>query len=96
VFSDDIVECRNRYDNIFRERFSNITYETQQSGTEALVRLSVFRNKILWNSTFSYWAAFIGNVLNCNSYENVLAPSRFNTNEPMCNHLNPLWRIIYV
>lgn len=96
VYSDDNNLNEKLYDELFHYYIKNVTYVKNTTGTEDFINFSIYKNKILWNSTFSYWAAFIGNVLHQHSYSNVIAPSRFGKTDPIADHLNPLWTIIEV
>lgn len=71
-----------------------ILYSSNKTDIEDFIEFASLKNKICWNSTFSYWAAFIGNVLYENSYKSVYAPSLFTSIEPVNDHLNPQWNSI--
>lgn len=58
VFSDDINWCKN---NI---QLKNIIYVQEDNEIEELLLMSKFNTIIMANSTFSWWASYIGNVKN--------------------------------
>lgn len=78
VFSDDIEWCKKTFigDNIY---FSNLT-----SSFSDLRAMSLCRNNIIVNSTFSWWAAW----LNENKNKNVIAPKKWFG--PAYSHFNTL------
>ena len=94
VFSDDISMCK---DLLYSMNLPHvITFSDNKIDTLDFIQFSCFKYKILWNSTFSYWSAFIGNVLFNNSYNCVCSPAKFTSNEPLNDHNNPLWNNIIV
>ena len=94
VFSDDISMCK---DLLYSMNLPHvITFSDNKIDTLDFIQFSCFKYKILWNSTFSYWSAFIGNVLFNNSYNCVCSPAKFTSNEPLNDHNNPLWSNIIV
>lgn len=54
------------------------------------------RAKVLWNSTFSYWSAFVGNVLFENSEKSVYVPSAFSKYEHARTRCDPAWNLVAV
>ena len=94
VFSDDNTLNKQLYNNLFKQYFVSVTYIENKFDYQDFVAFSAFKYKILWNSTFSYWAAFIGNVLYKNTYNKIYAPAKFNLYSPLGDHCNPLWNII--
>lgn len=96
MFSDDIDTCRRIYGGILQNAFSEVSYAEGGSVVDDFVRLSCMRTKVLWNSTFSYWSAFIGNVLFEGSEKNVWVPSRFSCVESASTRCDPMWNFINV
>lgn len=95
VFSDDTDMCRMEHGKFLSDIFENVFYPSVNDPVTDLCRLSTFRNKILWNSTFSYWSAFIGNVLNRGSEGSVISPDRqFNGENPEWHREDPKWDIV--
>lgn len=94
VFSDDIEFTEKHYDDILRRKVRNVNYNRGTTDIEDFVKFACIKNKILWNSTFSYWAAFIGNVLYPDSYRNVISQENtILTGEDKVT-MNPRWRFI--
>ena len=60
VRSDDIDMCRATLDQTLRMYVRNVDYAQSGGSVEDLIKASLHVNKILFNSTYSYWAAFIG------------------------------------
>lgn len=96
IFSDDINYVKKNYIDCIKNRFDVVLFSGNTNSIDDFIDLCSYKNKILWNSTFSYWAAFIGNVIYENSYDKIFAPSIFVRSEPLVNRVNPLWRNICV
>lgn len=96
VFSDDIELVRTKYGKKLSERFDVIEYADKGNAEDDLIRMSLFKNKILWNSTYSYWSAFIGDVIYKNNEHNVLVPNKFSSIENSMSRINPKWTVIEV
>lgn len=110
VVSDDTELSKRLYNRTFAEFYAEdsadadarIHYISGQSAVEDLLTLALIKNKVILNSTFSYWAAFIGNVIWPDTYEYVISPAYFRhgqyctTNDQVADHCNPLWRILHV
>lgn len=96
IFSDDIKLCKKMYHNILKTRFHNIIYDNIGSTIlSQFIRLSKYKYKIIWNSTFSIWTAFIGDILY--KYSGItIYPSKFMKNENMILRCNPIWKEIKV
>jgi hypothetical protein len=67
VFSDDIKWCK---DNL---KFNNIIYTEGMSEIEDMMLMSMCKNNIIANSTFSWWAAY----LNQNPNKKIVAPKKW-------------------
>lgn len=96
VYSDDF-EYAQKFDSIFKKFNFNVHYMSDSSPVNDFISLSIYKNKIIWNSTFSYWTAYISNVLyNGTNYKNIFAPKFhvIHKNNTMSWHLNPKWNII--
>ena len=96
MFSDDIDTCRRIYGGILQNAFSEVSYAEGGSAVDDFVRLSCMRTKALWNSTFSYWSAFIGNVLFENSEKSGYVPSVFSKYEHALTRCDPAWNLVMV
>ncbi len=95
VFSDDTEGCRRDHGKFLSDNFEAVFYPSVSDPVEDLCRLATFRNKILWNSTFSYWSAFIGNVIHRDSEGLVVSPDRQFTGEnPEWRREDPKWDIV--
>jgi len=102
VLSDDNSLNAKLYGKLFGEHFDAVHFISGQAAHEDLLMLGMFKHKVLCNSTFSYWAGFIGNAWHPDSYDRVFVPSYFRhgpksqIQDPVADHLNPLWRIQHV
>ena len=93
VFSDDISLCKREYDALLKENFDEVEYHETNSLLQDFVDLSMFKDKILWNSTFSYWTGFISDVI----YEDkgtIVVPDTFMRDVPASSRINPRWTMI--
>lgn len=90
IFSDDVDLCEKLYGNILRKRFININISKETSTEIEFAKLSLFKNKILWNSTFSYWSAFISDVI-YNDTCNIICPSKFTLFDKASDRVDPCW-----
>lgn len=88
--------CRRIYGGILQSAFSEVAYVEGGSVVDDFVRLSCMRTKVLWNSTFSYWSAFVGNVLFENSERCICCPSKFSSMDSARTRCNPKWNFIQV
>lgn len=93
IFSDDLAVCEQEYHQILSQRFKKIEYITYGSIIDDFVALSHYKNRIIWNSTFSYWAAFISDVI-YNHTGIVLCPDKFIYNIPGTDRGAPYWTYI--
>jgi len=84
VFSDDIdhvqSEFRDLKDNV---NFNFVTPPSTSSAAESLVLLSSFRDLVIGNSTFAWWAATAGGV-----EKRVMAPAAWKRFETSSSNLN--------
>jgi hypothetical protein len=64
VFSDDIKWCRENL------KFNNMTFVEGHSEIEDLYLMSLCKNNIIANSSFSWWGAWLNN----NPFKKVIAP----------------------
>ena len=81
VFSDDNDLNKKMYSSTFEQRFQTVEYVASSNECEDLLKLSTFKNKILWNSTFSIWSAYIGETIFNDQV--VVIPSKFDANNEM-------------
>lgn len=96
VYSDDMTYAQ-LFDNIFRKYNFTVNYQFDSSPLNDFLSLSVYKNKIIWNSTFSYWTGYISNVLfNQTNYKNIFVPKFhvLHINGTNAWQLNPKWNII--
>lgn len=95
VASDDNCLNRRLYDRLFKEYFPEVRYLERTTPSEDILRISLYRHKVIMNSTFSYWAAFIGDAFygECD----VIAPDFFCDTKPRTAYnCNPAWKIVNV
>ena len=95
IFSDDLNLCKREYHKVLANRFKEIKYITKGSIPDDLVEISYYKNKIIWNSTFSFWGSFIGSVI----YDHtgvILCPDQFNDTEKLQTRGAPYWTYIKV
>jgi hypothetical protein len=98
VFSDDIMAARTSFDGLFREFSSNIVYQPCTTAEDDLVRLALYRNKVILNSTFGTWAGYIGDVVHDRG-THVVVPSEFHSvgrRHGMCEIADPVWDMVEV
>lgn len=93
VFSDDLPLCRGKYNDILSRRFKTVEYNEETVFEKEFVRLSLFKNRINWNSTFSFWTSFIGNVVHDHSGATI-CPSRFDKNDGIETRIDPRWTVV--
>jgi hypothetical protein len=85
IFSDDIDWCKNNL------KYKNITYVSGQSNLEDLILMSLCKNNIIANSSFSWWSAY----LNLNENKIVVAPKKwFGKNQNNDGMIPETWTII--
>lgn len=96
VFTDDEEYVRNRFLGILREYCENARIIHGTEPAVDLVKSALYRTKIIWNSTFAYWSAYISNAYFGNNHENIIAPRRFvrECGDGKSFHLNPRWTIL--
>ena len=69
IFSDDITWCKQNFNFIKNKKFVDFN----DSSFEDFILLIKFRNKIISNSTFSWWAAILNNNSNI-----IISPNKWN------------------
>jgi hypothetical protein len=85
IFSDDIKWCKDNFDFISNKKFISDNLDYQD-----FYLMSMCKNNIIANSTFSWWAAW----LNKNENKQVVSPKKwfglayeyFNTNDLYCDN----------
>ena len=92
VFSDDNELNKKTYGDIFKTRFNNVNYINGNDECTDLLMLSLHRIKILWNSTFSLWSAYIGNMQFQDQV--VICPKNFDLKTTMENRILKGWKVI--
>ena len=95
VFSDDISAARNTHDSLFRAFSSHVVYMDRASAEDDLLRLALYRNKIILNSTFGTWAGYIGDVI-FDRGTHVVVPSEQYTGRSMRCIADPSWTMVDV
>lgn len=100
VISDDIDLSKNQFDSIFSKQFKTTIYlepdkddSIQSSTLKDFLRLTLFRHKILFNSSFSTFSAYVGNVLYPGSFNYVYAPA-FDIHKKFSDRNNYLWNLV--
>jgi len=99
VFSDDIDLCKRQFGSTISEKFSKVTYLDDNESPDAMatlkdfLRLSLFKHKIIFNSSFSAFAAYVGNVLYPSSFDCVYAPA-FDFQDRFSDRNNYLWNLV--
>lgn len=81
IFSDDIHFCKNNYDQIFKQKNKIVKYISQNNVLKDFISMCFYKNKIIWNSTFSCWSAYISNFLYGDNGCVIMAPDFFFKNE---------------
>lgn len=93
IFSDDLGLCRKLYDHLLHERFAVVEYDEGGDVLGQFRRLTMYKNKIIWNSTFSFWSSFISDVIH--NYSGItIVPSKFTKDEFIQSRANPRWTIV--
>ena len=72
---------------------TQIEYNEETVFEKEFVRLSLFKNRINWNSTFSFWTSFIGNVVHDHSGVTI-CPSKFSKTDCIKTRIDPRWTIV--
>lgn len=93
IVSDDIEWCKREL-SFINDYSNNIQYETNKSPIEDFMKICTANQLIITNSTFSYWGAYINNVINPKS--KIFVPD-FGSKEfkdYKAIQLNPNWEII--
>ncbi len=96
IYSDNNDINKKLYDSLFQETGLNIHYNNSIDPLNDLKDLSFYKTKILWNSTFSYWSAFISDC----RYNNIdiqtmtICPTKFTEIENAITHCKKEWILI--
>ena len=97
VFTDDVEFTKNKHGDLFSSRFNSVSYTERVNDSEDLLLLALHRNKILLNSTYSYWSARIGDALYGEDGTNVIVPNVGTVvGEPYEMHATGKWNAIDV
>lgn len=89
IFSDDNRLNQLLYDKLLKSKFSSVEYVLGNDEVADLLQLAAYQNKILWNSTFSYWSGFISNVLYAKT--KITCPIMFMRNQIAAARVLPNW-----
>lgn len=73
VFSDDIEWCKDAFKDVKNLVFIKNDPNNKYSSLYDLYLMSICKNNIISNSTFSWWAA----MLNKNNYKTIYSPSKW-------------------
>lgn len=97
VVSDDMMWCKENLD-FLKKYTENVVFpeECINSPINCLYAIANSKNLIIPNSTFSFWGAYISNVI-FNNHKNIFAPlfgARVNQKNIDSYQLNPNWSII--
>lgn len=98
VYSDDNKLNVEKYSEIFLKNFKNVVFVDSTSMIDDFLQLAKFKNKIVLNSTFAFWTAFVSNVLYKDSFKDIVAPNVFISRKKLkvTNRMNPKWTLIDV
>lgn len=96
VFTDDKEYVESKFLGILKERSENTRIVQQVNPAVDLVRSALYRTKIIWNSTFAYWSAYINNAYFKENQKNIIVPRSFakECGDGKSFHLNPRWTIL--
>lgn len=91
VYSDDINATMMQFDNILKDRFMNVYYHPSDPELPLadFCEMSTYRNKIMWNSTFSWWTGFIANRMFSDGI--FICPSTFFSGQSTYSHTPAKW-----
>ncbi len=89
IFSDDNMLNQQLFDKLLKSKFNSIEYVSGNDEVTDLLQLATYQNKILWNSTFSYWSGFISNVLHTKT--KITCPKMFMQNQTAAARVLPNW-----
>ena len=95
VFSDDIEAAKSMYGGVFGVFSSNVVYMDRASAEDDLLRLALYRNKVILNSTFGTWAGYIGDVV-FDRGTHVVVPSEHYAGRSMRCIADPAWTMVDV
>ena len=79
VVSDDIEWCQRELD--WLTAVAPTTWKVNSNPIDDFVTVSSARRAVLSNSTFSYWAAHLGNVLHGDNHASIWAPRFFDRSQ---------------
>lgn len=95
VVSDGVAWCRENLS--WLAELAPVTYEdeTRRTPVSDLFRVAGSRRVVIMNSTFSYWACYIGDVLHESGHQ-VVAPAFFRRDEggSRSHHLRSSWSTV--
>ena len=96
IYSDDNVLNKELYEETFKLHNVKTNYVISNDPIYDLKELSFYKYKILWNSTFSYWSAFIAEC----RYKNIgiknmtICPIKFSAVENAITRCKKEWILI--
>lgn len=95
VVSDDPLWCQSRLGFLYR-RCSSLSFSGGDSALRDFAVLANARWRVLANSSFSYWSAYVGDRLDDNRHCVTVAPSFFDrsVNNGQAWQLDPDWSVI--
>ena len=97
VVSDGLDWCRTRLGWVETELGLPLTFATGSEGAAGdLVTVATARRLVVTNSTFSYWGAYVRDVLYPGSHADVWAPRFFSRWQDDCSawQLDPRWSVV--
>lgn len=97
VVSDGLNWCRARLGWVETELGLPLTFATGSEGAQAdLVTVATARRLVVTNSTFSYWAGYVHDVLYPGSHADVWAPRFFSRSQEDRSawQLDPRWSVV--
>lgn len=90
VSSDDVEMSERLWDEMLKEKFSEVRYLPLSIPSYALLRNGFYKTQILTNSTFAYWGAFQAQA-RYGKDALIIAPKQFSTDEYNDSHNSPDW-----
>lgn len=72
IFSDDIEWCKETFGDS-----SKLVYSEEENPFSAMYHMSLCRNNIICNSTFGWWAAWLGEQNNPLTHKVIVAPEQW-------------------
>lgn len=96
VFTDDKKYVEDQLIDVLLRKNNDVRLIECTDPATDLVKSTLYRMKIIWNSTYAYWSAYVSNAFFGNNHKNIIAPRSFakNVSDGRSFHLNPRWTIL--